>query len=1110
MIQEHWLLNYEGGTLSDLFPECMYSIKSVDDGSPDLPLYRRRGNAGTAAVWKKEIDHLIEPIHEGSDRTLLLQVVTEDTPLLIINSYMPTMGSKDPEYGETLDEIGELLRKYAGWNIIWTGDLNADTQRNSGYPNDKQLADFMEEHQLQINEKQADTPTYHHFNGRSTSRLDVFIERRGNPMLEKVSVDERHPINTSAHDAITATVTLRMVAQEGPVNPQDLPPAKPRIRWDRVDLLHYREKTTTKLECLLRNIEDTPLDVNAEMINNILERCAVDASPPIQKKTSKRKRPWTPKMKDMVRNIKKLHFDSKQSKEQNSETIAALKTAKKILRRTQRQVAAKRRNDTKMDIMRACRKKDRRDFYNLVRKQRRITQPNGSIQFGSFKEKDTPNSWAKYFQHLATPKNDTTFDDDYGRHLKLMHLLFSLNPRSTGLPMVREDQVAKYVKELGNGKAPDVYGVASEHIKMAGPVILKVICHLCNQSMDQGKLPLAAKVGLLTPVLKKGKSAKDPNSYRRITISSLVGKIIEKHILIMTDSALANSHSPLQFGFTKGCSPLLAALIITEIMAEAKDSGQLLLITFMDSSKAFDVVNHQAMLKALFQQGVEGKLWELFNDMYSGIRSTVKWEGLLSSSFTEKQGIRQGGITSPLLYKAGRNKGLEQLDKNPSMQIGCINTGAVMVADDLALTAATPQQMQLAIYIAQEDASRERYLYNTEKTKTLVINGRSEDICLQLNGKPLGISTKEKHLGIFRNSKNSNSDTVNARISESRRACYSLLGAGLCGLNGTGPEVATSLYKTYIIPLLVYGLESLVLQEKEIQTLEAYHRRNLRHLLHLPASTATPAIYLLSGCPPLEAEIHVRTLLFFRSIAEGRGQEGPLDFVNSVIERQLALKGMDSSSWTAWVRRILLHYGLPNAFDVLRHPPEKTYWRKMVRSTIYQHWTDLLLSQKEQMSSLAYLKSTGLRVGLLHQSLTGTETPVAIQKVAVATKLITGRYPLANNRTAGKRFSNRCPLCEEEEEDQTHFLLHCRNLSQARKCFIFKILQYCRENKIDIEPVNLTALIIDPVGNGHPNLKVLVRNMIFSLHNSRCSQLHDREPTQRSRRRSSSRRDKYH
>ena len=287
---------------------------------------------------------------------------------------------------------------------------------------------------------------------------------------------------------------------------------------------------------------------------------------------------------------------------------------------------------------------------------------------------------------------------------------------------------------------------------------------------------------------------------------------------------------------------MIAALILTEVLAEAKDSGKLLLVTFMDSSKAFDIVNHASMLNALFEHGIKGELWSLYNNLYQEITSSVKWDGWLSSPFQENQGIRQGGITSPALYKTGRNKGLDQLDKNPTMPIGSLNAGALMVADDLVLTASSPEDMQLALTIAETDAGRERYIYNPDKTKILVINGKKCNPELLLNNKPLGISIKEKHLGIIRNSKNTNEDTIKQRITDARRACYSLLGAGLCGLNGTGPEVALSLYSTYVIPLLLYGLKALVPRDKDLQTLETYHRPNIRHILHLPPSTASPAI----------------------------------------------------------------------------------------------------------------------------------------------------------------------------------------------------------------------------------------------------------------------------
>jgi hypothetical protein len=40
-----------------------------------------------------------------------------------------------------------------------------------------------------------------------------------------------------------------------------------------------------------------------------------------------------------------------------------------------------------------------------------------------------------------------------------------------------------------------------------------------------------------------------------------------------------------------------------------------------------------------------------FNKLYTGLVSKVKWKGNTSNSFQIHQGVRQGGILSPFLYK---------------------------------------------------------------------------------------------------------------------------------------------------------------------------------------------------------------------------------------------------------------------------------------------------------------------------------------------------------------------------------------------------------------------------------------------------------------------------
>ena len=73
----------------------------------------------------------------------------------------------------------------------------------------------------------------------------------------------------------------------------------------------------------------------------------------------------------------------------------------------------------------------------------------------------------------------------------------------------------------------------------------------------------------------------------------------------MYEDLLTVKQNKLQRGFTKGVSPTNAALILTEAIAESKDTKRPIYATFVDATKAFDVVWHSSMLVKLFNYGLK-------------------------------------------------------------------------------------------------------------------------------------------------------------------------------------------------------------------------------------------------------------------------------------------------------------------------------------------------------------------------------------------------------------------------------------------------------------------------------------------------------------------------
>ena len=115
--------------MAEYFPASNHSFKCMDDNNPAMPKARVRGFAGTGMIWSEEIDHMIEPLADGSDRLNVVLINTEPKETLVINTYMPTTGAANSDYAEILDEVHEILHKYSACNIIWTGDINAAVQR---------------------------------------------------------------------------------------------------------------------------------------------------------------------------------------------------------------------------------------------------------------------------------------------------------------------------------------------------------------------------------------------------------------------------------------------------------------------------------------------------------------------------------------------------------------------------------------------------------------------------------------------------------------------------------------------------------------------------------------------------------------------------------------------------------------------------------------------------------------------------------------------------------------------------------------------------------------------------------------------------------------------
>ena len=525
------------------------------------------------------------------------------------------------------------------------------------------------------------------------------------------------------------------------------------------------------------------------------------------------------------------------------------------------------------------------------------------------------------------------------------------------LPTLGEARAA--VRNLNTKKSPDM-GLMAEHFIYGGELVIRWLHKIITKIYLEKKIPDCLKEGLLTPIYKPGRQRDHPSGYRGITILPIMYKILEVIIRERVCAITDPIQNQIQRGFTKNTSPSNAALLLTEAIAESKSLKQPLFVTLLDVKTAFDVVWQDSLLRKLHMDGVNAPEWFLIKNSFQNAYSRVKWEGLMSNSFPVEQGVKQGSILGPTEYKRFVDPLLHQLQRSPyGFQFGSIRCPASVCADDIALISTSMEDHSSLITLVEEYSIQEKYNIQATKSCTLVFNQPAPVEPWSIRGDIIPIEKSAKHLGLIR-SENIQL-TVEAKLNSGRKALYGLMGAGLHGINGLNPMVSMHILNIYIVPIMTYGLEALVLPQRCIDTFEISFRRVLRQLQSLPGRVANPALYILVNTLPLEATIH-RNLLGL--LGNALLNKSSIEY--EVVVRQTSLHTYSGKSWLSQVKRLLARYNLPSIEDLIINTPSRFSWKDTVKKGVDLYWKSKLLAEAKQFSTLQFMSTEAFESGRCH------------------------------------------------------------------------------------------------------------------------------------------------
>ena len=267
--------------------------------------------------------------------------------------------------------------------------------------------------------------------------------------------------------------------------------------------------------------------------------------------------------------------------------------------------------------------------------------------------------------------------------------------------------------------------------------------------MRHGYLPQCLSDCVLIPIPKGSKDPSCSQNYRAVALASSVSKVLE-HLIIKKYSSYFCTSS-LQFGFKPGYSTTLCTGVVKNVVSRYIHRGSSVLGCFLDASKAFDLVDHGMLFDKLLTRGLPVSIVRFLSSWYYAQQMCARWNSSFSDSFHVSNGVRQGGVLSPMLFAVYVDSLLEMLEASG---VGCYSggcfVGAVCYADDIVLLAPCASALRVMLNICDTFASSHGLVFNAAKTQLICFRQRYTHTFLPeliFNGSKLKFVEEVTHLG---------------------------------------------------------------------------------------------------------------------------------------------------------------------------------------------------------------------------------------------------------------------------------------------------------------------------------------------------------------------------
>ena len=426
-----------------------------------------------------------------------------------------------------------------------------------------------------------------------------------------------------------------------------------------------------------------------------------------------------------------------QDKPRSGELYNTYKSAKCKFRKAHRAVVTGYLNklDHEIDTAAEC---DNNEFWKLVNRRRKRKTYNYDFEMifngVTYNDpRDINTCWQSHFSYLYSPSQDSNFDEKYKLEIETQYdtIIQNLNSINGNSLVINDTIVSKALKTCKKGKACGNDKVYYENVMYGGDILIQILAKLFNAMLALSHTPTEMKKGIITTLFKGGgKRKNDPNSYRAISLCSVILKLYEKVILLLLENDGKVSLNPLQGGFQKHVNCTMTSFMLRECICYGAENNSKVYACFLDAKQAFDRTWIKLLLLKLYKTGIDPYLFKTICSFFSNCFSCVKSQGLTSDWFPILQGTRQGQCISPHLYLVFINDLMNTIVENSfSLNMGNIYCGCPTSADDMVVLSFT-----------------KKMVYKTYLTYAIQTPLKNDTVIMQINAKLLSTTMLQRLL----------------------------------------------------------------------------------------------------------------------------------------------------------------------------------------------------------------------------------------------------------------------------------------------------------------------------------------------------------------------------